>query len=1129
MKLDPRVRRLVEEALDSTVTPEELCRDTPELLGEVRAGIARLRSLQFELDEVFPEEPRVPRLSGPEGFRCSLDPESRDPAQAPAGEPGGAAVPHIHGHEIVEVIGQGGMGIVYRANDLCLRRVVAVKTLISGVPTGPRQLERFLREAQAAAALLHPNIVQVHEVGNQDGVPYFTMEFVEGGSLADWFDAAPRSAAECAALVATLAEAAHFAHRSGIVHRDLKPSNVLLASDGTPKIVDFGVACRLDCDPGLTATSAPIGTPSYMSPEQARGESTAIGPRSDVYALGAILYEALTGRPPFRAESTVETLRQVQFDEPVPPTRFDPRLRRDLETICQKALQKDPERRYATAAELAADLRRFLQGEPIHARPAGRLERAYKWTRRYPARAALIGSALVLAASVLGAASWWNWRSKALEHAVRTDLERVGEFGARSDWDGARAALDRASARLDSFGCADLRADVARVKQDLDLVARLDSIRMNRSTANGARFDDHGNKQRADQEYEVAFREAGLGTTGDSSETLAARVRLTTVSDALIRALDDWAICAFGDPARRAWLLSAARHADPDPTGWRDRVRDPSSWRDGARLAELVASAPTNGASLPLLLALADRMRESGGDPVPFLRRLHRDHPDDYFVNQRIGDVLGERGDNECIRFLQAAVALRPEASVAWNHLGIALARLGHLDEAIAHLTHVVEQRPDFAASYANLGNAYGLAGKPDEAIRAFETALRLDPTSVSVRHNFGRLLIERGRVADAMRVFEEALALDPEYVDGLNGLGYALQESGRYEAAVAHLRRAVELDANHATAQNNLARSLAALGRHDEALAEYARAVELAPNDAVIRANLGLALMRLGRNEDARRAFEISIELAPRYAAARSGLGIVLGELGQVDAAIVAFEKARDLAPQDSPTHGALAQAYYLRGRFVEARDAAREFMAGLGANEVMRSQVTPLLERCDRMLALEPRLAAVRAGRESLSDPLEALDLAEYCRMCGDYAVAAEFAAIAFDSNSNVDPETLARHRVAAARDAARAGSERSSPLPPTERSSWRSRARAWLRDELIRVEASVVSTGAPAAANSRAVVGRWLEDPAFESVREDAERGVLNEVERGECAGLWRDVAAFVERIGSAEETVSGSRPR
>jgi tRNA A-37 threonylcarbamoyl transferase component Bud32 len=296
----------------------------------------------------------------------------------------------VPGYEILAEVGRGGMGVVYKARQVSLGRLVALKMILAGQHAGREALARFRAEAEAVARLQHPNIVQVYEIGESAGVPYCTLEFVEGGGLDGRLDGSPRPPGEAARLIEILARAVQEAHARGIVHRDLKPANVLLTADGTPKIADFGLAKRLDSEGTQTQSGTVLGTPSYMAPEQAGG-SKQIGPAADIYALGAVLYELLTGRPPFKAVTALDTIMLVVSQEPVPPSRIVPRVPRDLETVCLKCLEKDPGRRYANAAALAEDLRRFLAGEPILARPTPWWERTLKWARRRPTAAALLG------------------------------------------------------------------------------------------------------------------------------------------------------------------------------------------------------------------------------------------------------------------------------------------------------------------------------------------------------------------------------------------------------------------------------------------------------------------------------------------------------------------------------------------------------------------------------------------------------------------------------------------------------------------------------------------------------------------------------------------------------------------
>jgi aminoglycoside phosphotransferase (APT) family kinase protein len=375
MQAVSRVQQLLEELIDPEATPEKVCRAFPELLPEVRARWRQMCRARDELDAMFPPRPT---------------PDTVAPLRQDNG-----LLPRITGYEVEAVLGQGGVGVVFRARNLRLGRPVALKMLRAGAYAGPTELARFQREAETVASLSHPNIVQIYEVGDHEGQPYFTMEFVDGGNLAQKLTATPPPVRWAAELVASLAEAVAVANGVGIVHRDLKPANILLTADGTPKISDFGLARRLEGENALTWTGTAVGTPSYMAPEQASGTAGPVGPSADVYGLGAVLYELLTGRPPFRGGTALETFRKVLADQPIPPSRLNTLVLRDLETVCLKCLQKEPQSRYSSAAALAEDLRRYLFGQVVLARPVGDVERVGKWIRRNPAVASLSATAVL--------------------------------------------------------------------------------------------------------------------------------------------------------------------------------------------------------------------------------------------------------------------------------------------------------------------------------------------------------------------------------------------------------------------------------------------------------------------------------------------------------------------------------------------------------------------------------------------------------------------------------------------------------------------------------------------------------------------------------------------------------------
>jgi serine/threonine-protein kinase len=316
----------------------------------------------------------------------------------------GCTPPRVAGYEILSVLGRGAMGIVFKARQPGLKRLVALKMILAGAEASERDVSRFRVEAEAVAHLQHPNIVQIYEVGEDAGRPFFSLEYIEGVSLAKRINGVPLPPRQAAELLLQLAHGIDYAHQKGIIHRDLKPANVLLTPDGVAKITDFGLAKKLEDESGQTVSGTVLGTPSYMSPEQAEGEIQKVGPLADVYSLGAVLYEMLTGRPPFRGTKMLDTLQMVRTREPVAPCELQPKVPGDLETICLKCLQKDPARRYTSAAALAEDLRRYLAGEPILARPVGAFERFWRWCRRNP-RVAALSTAVVLLLIVWAATS----------------------------------------------------------------------------------------------------------------------------------------------------------------------------------------------------------------------------------------------------------------------------------------------------------------------------------------------------------------------------------------------------------------------------------------------------------------------------------------------------------------------------------------------------------------------------------------------------------------------------------------------------------------------------------------------------------------------------------------------------
>ena len=429
-------RPSIEDYLTDTAAP-----DRPRLLRELLAVDLAYRRRLGERPKPEQYHNRFPRDSAgiEAAFNASRSAHGgRAGETAIAGEPD-RSVPTIPGYTVLEELGRGGMGVVFKATAEQLNRFVALKMILSGDLASPEAGARFLKEAEAVARLQHPQVVQIFRIGDYNGRPYLEMEYIDGGSLADRLDGRPWRPAEAAQLVESLAMAVHHAHLRQIVHRDLKPANILLTADGIPKVTDFGLAKSLGADIDLTRTDSIIGSPSYMAPEQAGGTAHRIGPATDIYSLGAILYELITGRPPFRAATVLDTLEQVRSATPPALSRIRPGLPIDIETIVLKCLEKDPARRYPSAAVLAADLRRFCVGEPIWARRVGMIGRALKWARRRPLTAALT---ILSAASTLLLIVVLAMSNFAISHQQRATFEALK----REQW--LREELARANDRL---------------------------------------------------------------------------------------------------------------------------------------------------------------------------------------------------------------------------------------------------------------------------------------------------------------------------------------------------------------------------------------------------------------------------------------------------------------------------------------------------------------------------------------------------------------------------------------------------------------------------------------------------------------------------------------------------------
>jgi tetratricopeptide (TPR) repeat protein len=853
----------------------------------------------------------------------------------------------VPGYEILEVLGRGGMGIVCKARHLTLKRVVALKMILAGSQAGEMELTRFRAEAEVVARLRHPNIVQIYEVGefaDASGAiyPFMALELVEGGNLARQLAGAPQPPQQAAELVELLARAVQVAHEAGIVHRDLKPANVLLTPDNVPKVADFGLAKRLDAAV-QTLSGLVVGTPSYMAPEQAEGKNKEVGPRADVYALGAILYELLTGRAPFRGASVAETLAQVVYGEAVPPRRLNRAAPRDLETICLKCLRKEAGKRYQSASALAEDLRRFLDGRPIKARPVSAWERALKWAGRRPAQAALIG-AVVLA--VLGGTAgalfyglYKDQQAAALEQRLQRghrvdelwglgrEAENAGRYAeAKQHYDQALALLD-ADAGLIS---GELRLRIAEGRDRVvDKQAEEDSLQKK----SVARADFQRRNERFGLHRDEVFSHAVSFRDEDAASDSALVRREAPAALAQLR------LSVGGPPEVFAAGLQR----------WRPLVDTPEQMnRVAAECYELLLVwAEKEEASNPrqALLLLNGAAALGNAYTLTTPRTFHLQYG-------RVLELLGDKDNARLARDRAAAVKL----SSALDHFqaGLDHYRKDQLEQAAASCEEALRLEPNhFWAQYLKvLCNVRAQPPRWREAKVGLEACLGRRPGSVSLLMLLGTAQGELKEFAAAEGNFQRALdkaTTKPLRATVLTNRSTMRLRAGRWDDARRDLLEARDLQPAASYICVNLAQAYQQRGELEEAVKVLDRALQLRPDAALFNMRARLQAKR-GKPALARADFEQVVAWEPR--GARSiRLAAAHVELAHRDhlareygAALAHCEAALDAQPNYAPAYLQQARTLLEQGNSTEAGKALDRYLAG-GTREAVFYQVRGLI----------------------------------------------------------------------------------------------------------------------------------------------------------------------------------------
>ena len=1079
---NPRLRQLLDELLDSHSTPEEVCRTCPDLLPEVRVRWREVCRVRAQLDALFP----APTQRG---------------ADAPARPTEGAALPQVPGYEVEAVLGHGGMGVVYRAWHLRLHRPVALKMLLAGAHAQSVDQERLLREAEAVAGLSHANIVPVYEVGDVDGQPYFTMEFIEGGSLAQKLAGTPHPADRVAALVATIAEAIQVAHQSGILHRDLKPANILLTADGTPKVSDFGLARRLESAGGLTLSGLPVGTPSYMAPEQARGKSQALGPAVDVYALGAILYECLTGRPPFRGESPTETLLQVIDQEPVSPSRLNSKVARDLDRICLKCLHKDAKRRYASAQDLADDLHRFLAGKPVQARPVGAVERVVKWARRRPAAALLIFSLLVILVSAGVTGLWLHDqemdRQTAKAHqedqareAIKAALQRADDRRKEERWEEALLILNEASSHIGNANSPSLEERLRRAKADFQFAADLQRVREDLPLdPNGRGYDLPSYWRLRVRQFQAALERGGL-KVGSDLEPVVEYIQASAIRDQLIAAIDDWALASLmcSDDVAVERLLRIGRAADPEPN-WRDRFRKRAVWHDRQQLLELANVAshtlPRPSGHHLALLAMLLKQGSTFDRSIELLGDECRRQPSDFWLTREMALTLRLQGRNsESISYFRIAIALRPKNAGVHDGLGWVLLNMHQLDEALAEFRQVVELSPDTGAN-GYLVTPLAITGRWKAAMAECLRALDHDPSNCTPPTRLTTALWEQRRDDEAIALLRKAVETGRGDADIYQGLGRACRRAGRHEDAVTAFRKVTDLLPASLIDHQYLALELEAAGHPQQAIAELQGFIKATPDGTrgivLLSNDLGRMLRDQGRTEDAEAAYRRATTIEPNNVAAWEGLAATLLD----------------------------------NCRFAEAKSAVlhlRELPAT--ARRTQRQ-----LDQCESLLSVAADLPAILAGKKRPEKVSVQRAVADWCHQHKRRtATAAGLYESALSADPSLADDLEMGNRFHAACTAALAGcglGDDAASLDDQQKAMWRTKALEWLKSD-YNVWAKRHSIGKP---GDRTAVARamrsWLGNEDLAGVRDEQALARLPVEELRGWQAFWANVATLGAR--------------
>jgi serine/threonine protein kinase/tetratricopeptide (TPR) repeat protein len=1132
----------ISSAAERAAFLDRACGDNPALRGEVEALL--------RADERSGDLLDLPENLAPENLATTSDLPARE-------GPGTFLGPY----KLLEQIGEGGMGAVWMAEQSQpIQRRVAVKVVKEGM--GSHQvLARFEAERQALALMEHPNIAKVLDAGQTpSGRPFFVMELVKGKPITKYCDEKRLAVRERLELFGDVCRAVQHAHQKGIIHRDIKPSNVLVAPyDGKPvvKVIDFGVAKatgqRLTDKTLFTGFGALVGTPEYMSPEQAEVNNQDIDTRSDIYSLGVLLYELLTGSTPLtrkriKEAALLEVLRVIREEEPprpstrlseskdslpsisaqrqMEPGKLTKLVRGELDWMVMKALEKDRNRRYETANGFARDVQRYLADEPVLACPPSALYRLRKFARRNKAGLG-IAALVIFFLVVLGGGIGWAVRDRAArEHRLAAQVELIQDDVDRLEreqkWPEALAAADRAEAAMAGGEARDAsRQRVREVRRGLAFVTQLERIRQDGAIIVEGKYNNRG----AVEGYRQAFRDYGVDVESLPAEAAMAALRTRPfLVVPIAAALDDWVVTQrFLREDKSTWklLVAVARGIDTDPL--RDRLRavwgKPVSPELQTELQQLAESIDVRAQRPATLVTLAWTLRDMqlADLAMQVLRDGHYASPGDFWLNLELGLLLIEEKDYvQAIRYLEAAVAIRPDSAASRVNLGAALYRAKDMNGAIRESRAALLIDPKNALVHVNLATALYGAKDLDGALREYRAALQIDPNLAIAHCNVGVALWDKMDREGALREFRAALQIDPNLDDVHNNLGLILKDSD-LEGAIREYQAALKIRPNFASAHNNLGNALHAKNDLDGAIREYQAALTIDPDYADAHNNLGAALGEKGDVDGFIRECRAALQIEPSDATSHYNLGNALFAKNDLEGATHEYRKTLAIDPGFAQAHCNLGQMLRRLGQF---RKALEEVRRGHALGSKMPDWPYPSAEwirEIERLLELDAKLSDFLAGSAEPACAGERIELAELCSLKRLHRAAARFYEHAFDADAKLAEDGNASHRYDAACAAALAGcgeGKDSAEINEQERARLRGQASSWLSAELELLTRYLKNGTANAPQVARALQN-WLNDADFAGVRGPEALARLHQAERQEWQRLWNDVADMLKR--------------